>query len=91
MGKVLITVNNVADYIENKKFTVDKNMILSAGAKDYLTENNIELNYEECLESENKKSGTECLEERIKRVLKNEYNISDKKVIELVLKRINRG
>lgn len=87
MSKILLTLGNITNYIEGNQIIIEKNMILSSGAKDYLAENNIEILYEKKCTQENK----DDLKEKIKNILEKEYKIIDEKVVELILKRLNKG
>lgn len=108
MSKILLTLDNISNYIENDKLNMEKNMILSSSVKDYLAEKNIEIVYKKACESkencncEVKKTSVEkenldiakkeeTLIQKIERILKDEYKISDKRVAELILKKINQG
>lgn len=85
MKKKLITLNNIEEFIENKKFTVSKEMILQPSVKDYLKNRGISIIYsdenilkkaEEILKNEFKIKNNEVIIdviERLKGVLKNEY------------------
>lgn len=85
MKKKLITLNNIEEFIEDKKFTVSKEMILQPSVKDYLKNRGISIIYsdenilkkaEEILKNEFKIKNNEVIIdviERLKGVLKNEY------------------
>lgn len=84
MSKKLISANNIQEYLCGDKFYVEKDMILSSGAKDYCKERNITLVYggkcETC-------EPAETLKEMVVRVLKNDFNIVDEKLVEIIVKR----
>lgn len=98
MSKILLTLNNISNYIEDNKFYMEKNMILSSSVKDYLAEKDIEIIYTKICDTKNidnhevkNISKEETLFQKIERILKDEYKICDKKIVELILKRINKG
>lgn len=106
MSKILLTLNNISNYIEDNKFYMEKNMILSSSVKDYLAEKNIEIIYKKACDSKDScsyemkniskeervdTSKEESLSQKIERILKEEYKISDKNIVDLILKRINQG
>lgn len=92
MAKKLITPNNVTQYLNGNKLYVDKDMILSPGVKDYFKEKMITLIYGETELCEEKKccekQSTEDLKDMIIRILEKDFNIYDKKLAELILKKI---
>lgn len=86
MKKILITKNNVEDYIENKRLIVTDNLIVSPGVFDLLRNKDIEVIYgdsigEEDKEKEDKTKDTEKIEKMIKEILEKEYNLVDSTVI----------
>lgn len=92
MAKQLITPKNIAEYLQEDKLYVDKNMILSPNVKDYCKENKITLIYGEVKSCEEKKYGkkesTQKLRETVIEVLEQDFNIHDEKLVELVLKKM---
>lgn len=87
MPKILLTLRNVENYIEDNRIIIEKNMILSSSVKDYLAEKGIEISYERKCNQDN----GENLKKKIERILKDEYQISDEKIVELILKKICKG
>lgn len=86
MKKILITKNNVEDYIENKRLIVTDNLIVSPGVFDLLRNKDIEVIYgdsigEEDKEKEDNTKDTEKIEKMIKEILEKEYNLVDSTVI----------
>jgi hypothetical protein len=85
MGKLLVEYDNVKQYIshDEKKFYVDPNMILTPGAKDYLSQAGVSIVYAARPDQGKTgapKSRTDQSRELISRVvtiLKNDYGIVD--------------
>ena len=46
MGKRLITVKNLFEYIQDKELVVQADMIITPGAKDMIREQGVEVRYE---------------------------------------------
>ncbi len=103
MGKKLVGHNNVEQYVchDEKKIYVDRTMILSPGAKDYLSKNRITTVYGPKPETTAAKAnGAEAeqyreLASRVVTMLKNDYGISDEqKVCEIttqVFQKLHEG
>lgn len=83
MSKILLTLENINNYIVDNQIIIEKNMLLSSSVKDYLAEKGIEISYGK------KENKDESLELRVKRILEKEFKVVDTKVVELVLKRIS--
>lgn len=98
MSKKLITKDNVHDYICENKFYKEKNMIITPGVLDYLKEKNIKIVQHvdgTCTISEEKNIkptidpnlvADESLEDKIKRILSNDFNINDKLIVDKIIK-----
>lgn len=94
MGKILITKNNVSDFVqdESKEIFIKKNMILSSGAMDILRNRGIAIYYGD---ERPVRCGASCevkdLRCDIEKILRNEFDInyekSLKQIMELVLKK----
>ncbi|MGL5056407.1 MAG: hypothetical protein ACRC6A_03415 [Fusobacteriaceae bacterium] len=80
MKKKLITLENVDEIIFEGELNMTKDMILLAKVNDYLKNKGIKIKYI------SKKS--ETLEERIKFILKNSFNLLDDKINDEVIKKI---
>lgn len=90
MSKKLISVNNIQEYLCGDKFYVEKGMILSSGAKDYCKERNITIVYGTKCETKEIKSvekPVETLKEMVVRVLKNDFNIVDERLAEIIVRK----
>jgi len=88
--KILITLRNIEKYICGSEFYVSKDMILLPTVKDYLKEKNIKLSYNKIKESKEI-----SLEDRIKMILKKEFNVieNDKvnRIIKIVKEMVGNG
>lgn len=98
MGKILLTKKNIEEYVsqDKNKVYLNRNMILTPGAKDYIRNKGMCIVFEE-------KSGSpkglqytsqlEMMEMKISKILKENYDITDNKKIDdicsIVLNRIN--
>lgn len=93
MAKKLISTKNIEEYLCEGKFYVTKDMILSSSAKDYCKENNISVVYGEVEPQSQKPVETskvevkESLKEMVTRVLKNDFNIEDEKLVDIIVKK----
>ncbi len=85
MKKILISMENINDYIKDNKIIIMPNMIIPPSIKDYLKNNKIKISYEK---SEYKEVKTGCLKERIKTILKKEYKIVDTKTIDKIISKV---
>lgn len=83
MSKKLILGSNVQEYICGDKLYVEKDMILTPGAKDYCKERNITLVYGE----PETKEPVETLREKVTRILKNDFNIVDENLVNTILRK----
>lgn len=91
MKKILITENNVNDYIREGKLRVKENLIISPGVFDFLRSRDIEVVYEKSTgETEEDKinNDTKKVENMIREILKEEYNTVDSAVIGNVSKSV---
>lgn len=98
MSKKLITKVNVHDYICENKFYKEKNMIINPGVLDYLKEKNIKIVQHidnTCTISDDKNVkptidinlvADESLDDKIKRILLNDFNINDNVTIDKIIK-----
>lgn len=83
MKKKLITLENVDEFIVGNELSMTKNMILLPKVNDYLKNKGIKIKYtfDSCT----------SLEGRVKVILDREFNISDERVINEVLKKVKGG
>ncbi|WP_129599623.1 hypothetical protein [Anaerophilus nitritogenes] len=81
MGKILVTKNNINQYICENKIYLDKEMILSPGAKDILRDKNIMIVYEQ-------KDEILDMKNSICRILLEDYNIEDDKTRDKILQKV---
>ena len=86
MKKILITKKNINEYLDAKtcRLVMEPDMILTPGAKDEVRERNYAIVYKEISESSDEIS----LEDRIKCILKNDYNVEDEALLKLLVKKI---
>lgn len=79
IGKILVTIKNINEFLVpgSQNFVLKKDMMLTPGAKDYLRNNS----YTICFK-ENEKE--ESLEIKVRRILESEFNIKDKRQIEVI-------
>ncbi|PKM51481.1 MAG: hypothetical protein CVV02_05970 [Firmicutes bacterium HGW-Firmicutes-7] len=99
MGKTLLTKNNVEEYIlkNQLKIFVDKNMILTSGAKDIIRNRGISIIYDQNqVEKQNDEDCTELemITKLLVKILKEQHGITDdeqiKNVCNLILTKINK-
>lgn len=83
MSKKLILGSNVQKYISGDELYIEKDMIISPGAKDYCKEKNIKLIYEK----PELQQPVETLRDMIKRILKKDFNIMDEKLVNVILEK----
>lgn len=85
MKKILITKKNINEYLDAKtcSLVMGPDMILTPGAKDEVRERNYAIVYK-ISESSDEVS----LEDRIKCILKNDYNVEDEALLKLLVKKI---
>lgn len=85
MARKLISLRNVDENIVDDKFYVSKDMILTSGVKDYLKEKHIDLVYGEIEKKE--ESEQKNLRPMIEKILKEDFNIVDNNMVEIILKK----
>ena len=94
MGKRLITVKNLFEYIQDKELVVQADMIITPGAKDMIREQGIEVRYEKTCGISNSASGNEIrkntgdCEDLEKKVIEKNYKITDSDTIRKILSKI---
>ena len=98
MGKRLITVKNLFEYIQDKELVVQADMIITPGAKDIIREQGVEVRYEKSFcesncESENKvkneiKKDCEDLERKVIEILVKDYKITDFETVQKILSKL---
>ena len=97
MGKRLITVKNLFEYIQDKELVVQADMIITPGAKDMIREQGIEVRYEKTCDVSNYASGNEIrkntrdcedLEKKVIEILVKNYKITDSDTIRKILSKI---
>ncbi len=83
IGKILVTIKNINEFLVpgSQNFVLKKDMMLTPGAKDYLRNNSYTICFKEN-EKENEKE--ESLEIKVRRILESEFNIKDKRQIEVI-------
>jgi len=104
MGKVLLTKNNIDAYISKNqsKLYVDKNMILTSGARDVIRNKGISIIYDKSREEEAEEvevDGTyadmETITKTVIRILREQHGMTDaaqiKEVCNLILTKINKN
>ena len=91
MGKKLITVGNVSEYICDNKIVVTADMILTPGAQDKLREERIETVYEKCC-CESKECKTDeknqDIEKKVVEILVKDFGITDPATVHKILSRL---
>ncbi|WP_297596725.1 hypothetical protein [uncultured Cetobacterium sp.] len=80
MKRKLITLENVQDYICEKEINITKDMIIPPKVNDYLKNNGIRMLFLE-----------EKLEEKIKKILKEEFKILDEDKVDEIIKKVKGG
>ena len=97
MGKRLITVKNLFEYIQDKELVVQADMIITPGAKDMIREQGIEVRYEKTCGISNSASGNEIrkntgdcedMEKKVIEILVKNYKITDSDTIRKILSKI---
>ena len=97
MGKRLITVKNLFEYIQDKELVVQADMIITPGAKDMIREQGIEVRYEKTCGISNSASGNEIrkntrdcedFEKKVIEILVKNYKITDSDTIRKILSRL---
>lgn len=85
MGR-LITQNNIQQYFnrQDNAVLIKEGMILSPSALDYMREHQIKCVYEDDLKKEEE---LECF---VRRILSEQYNIREEKIVKAVLERVNQ-
>lgn len=89
MGKKLITPKNLDEYIieGQKELIVDRNMIISPGAKDLLDDKNILIIYVEDIPKKDLVN-KDLIEGKIRNILSKEYNIENNEDMKVLVKEI---
>lgn len=97
MGKRLITVKNLFEYIQDKELVVQADMIITPGAKDVIREQGIEVRYEKTCGISNSASGNEIrkntrdcedFEKKVIEILVKNYKITDSDTIRKILSKL---
>lgn len=97
MGKRLITVKNLFEYIQDKELVVQADMIITPGAKDMIREQGIEVRYEKTCgisnsasENEIRKNTRDCedFEKKVIEILVKNYKITDSDTIRKILSKL---
>lgn len=90
MGKKLITSKNLDEYISEgqKELIMDGNMIISPGAKDLLDDKKISIIYGKNISNEDI-GRKDLVGDRIKKILKEEYNIEDSEDMKKLVNKIH--
>ena len=83
MKKKLVTLENVEEFIVGDELNMSKDMILLPKVNDYLKNKGVKIRYVS--------NSCQSLEERIKFILEKDFNISDKRIINEVLKKVKGG
>lgn len=78
MKKILINKDNINNFIKDKKFNKTKEMIISPSANDYLRANNIKI-----ITVDNQK--------KIETILKTDFNIVDKQILEKIVLQVEEA
>ncbi|MGL4307686.1 hypothetical protein [Cetobacterium sp. SF1] len=76
MGKILVKLEKIDEYICGNYFYQSKDMIVLPTVKDYLKEKNIEIVYEH------------NLKKRIEIILENDYGITDSEKVEKIIEKV---
>jgi len=79
IGKILVTIKNINEFLVpgSQNFVLKKDMMLTPGAKDYLRNNSYTICFKENVKEES-------LEIKVRRILESEFNIKDKRQIEVI-------
>jgi len=97
MGKRLITVKNLFEYLQDKELVVQADMIITPGAKDMIREQGIEVRYEKTCGISNSASGNEIrkntrdcedFEKKVIEILVKNYKITDSDTIRKILSKL---
>lgn len=88
MKKILLTKNNYKEFISkgSSNIYVSDNMILTAGAKDQIRNNNLKIIYGEQPKEDSNLSEEENLKNKVIEILKHDHDVTDKQKIDKVLK-----
>ncbi|NBI06140.1 hypothetical protein [Senegalia massiliensis] len=88
MKKILLTKNNYKEFISkgSSNIYVSDNMILTAGAKDQIRNNNLKIIYGEQPKEDNNLLDEENLKNKVIEILKHDHDVTDKQKIDKVLK-----
>jgi len=90
MGKRLITVKNLFEYIQDKELVVQADMIITPGAKDMIREQGICGVSNSASGNEIRKNTRDCddLEKKVIEILVKNYKITDSDTIRKILSKI---
>ncbi|SFH66227.1 hypothetical protein SAMN05192551_10253 [Tindallia magadiensis] len=95
MAKKLITIHNIHSYLEpeSKSFMMDKEMLLTSGAKDYLRQKGYTIDLKQQISSTKKEAAKDCLTEQVKKLVIQDFQIKDpqlqRQVIKAVMEKIH--
>jgi ethanolamine utilization cobalamin adenosyltransferase len=89
MGKKLITPKNLDEYVleGQKELIIDRNTIISPGAKDLLDDKNILTIYGEDIPKKDLGS-KDLIEDGIRKILREEYKIENNEDMKILIKKI---
>lgn len=89
MGKKLITPKNLDEYVleGQKELIIDRNTIISPGAKDLLDDKNILIIYGEDIPKKDL-GNKDLIEEGIRKILRDEYKIENNEDMKKIIKKI---
>ena len=94
MGKRLITVKNLFEYVQENELVIQADMIITPGAKDIIRDKGIGVKYEKCCcESESKikneiKKDCGDLERKVIEILVKDYKITDFETVQKILSKL---
>ena len=89
MGKKLITPKNLDEYVleGQKELIIDRNTIISPGAKDLLDDKNILIIYGEDIPKKDL-GNKDLIEDGIRKILREEYKIENNEDMKILIKKI---
>ena len=90
MGKKLITVGNLSEYVQNNKLIIGTDIIITPGAKDKIREEGIEVTYEKSCCSTRSETKKDCqdIDKKVVEILVKNYNITDPVTVQKILSRL---
>ncbi|MGV8146816.1 MAG: hypothetical protein ACLKAK_10575 [Alkaliphilus sp.] len=90
MGKKLITIKHLDNMYKNgeRELLLEKNYIISPGAKDYAKEKGIKVLYG--VQQKNDVRNKKKVEDEIKSILTKDYEITDKMICEVTKKCLDK-